>query len=83
MRSNVNKLERLIRVAAGLLVAFAGLFSSWLWSLLGAAIMVTAFIGWCPVRAALGRSSSEEGEELPVDTSGEHAARKPPNRLFK
>jgi hypothetical protein len=83
MKSNINKTERLVRVASGLLVAFAGIFSSWIWALLGAAVMVTAFIGWCPVRAALGRSSCREEEDLPVDTSGGHAARKPPNRLFK
>jgi len=83
MRSNIDKTEKLIRVASGMLVVFAGIFISWLLALLGAAVMITAFIGWCPVRAALGRSSCRESEELPVDTSGEHAARKPPNRLFK
>jgi len=83
MKCNIGKIERLIRVAAGLLLAGAGIFIGGLWALLGVAVMVTAFVGWCPVRALLGRSSSREEEVLPVDTSGQHADRTPQNRLFK
>jgi len=83
MKCNIGKTERLIRVAAGLLLAVTGIFSSGLWAILGAAVMATAFIGWCPVRAALGLSSCREEENLPVDTSGQHVDRKPQDRLFK
>jgi hypothetical protein len=83
MKCNIGKTERLIRIAAGLLLAVAGIFGGGLWTLLGVAVMVSAFIGWCPVRAALGLSSCREEEKLPVDTSGEHTDRKPQNRLFK
>ena len=83
MKCNIGKTERLIRIAAGLLLAAAGIFSHGIWPILGVAVMVSAFIGWCPVRAALGLSSCLEEEKLPVDTSGEHNERKPQNRLFK
>jgi hypothetical protein len=83
MKCNIGKTERLIRVAAGLLLAVAGILSSGIWVILGVAVMATAIIGWCPVRAALGLSSCREEEKLPVDTSGEHTERKPQNRLFK
>jgi hypothetical protein len=65
------------------LLAVAGILSSGIWVILGVAVMATAIIGWCPVRAALGLSSCREEEKLPVDTSGEHTERKPQNRLFK
>jgi uncharacterized membrane protein len=83
MKCNIGKAERLIRVAAGLLLAGAGIFIGGLWALLGVAVMVTAFVGWCPVRAVLGLSSCREDETLPVDTSGQHTDRASQNRLFK
>jgi hypothetical protein len=83
MKCNIGKKERLIRVAGGLLLAGAGIFIGGLWAVLGSAVMVTALVGWCPVRAAFGVSSCPEDETLPVDTSGQQANRKPQNRRFK
>ena len=83
MKCNIGKTERLVRIAAGLLLAAVGIISYWIWAFLGVALLVSAIIGWCPVRATLGLSSCPEEENLPVDTTGEHTERKPQNRLFK
>ena len=83
MKCNIGKTERLIRIAAGILLVGAGVFFGGLWALLGIAVMVTAIVSWCPVRSVFGRSSGREDETLPADTSGQHHNRTPQNRLFK
>lgn len=82
MKCNIGKIERMIWIAAGLVLAAAGIFSHGIWPILGVAVMVSAFIAWCPVRVALGLSSCLEEEKLSVDTSAEHNERKPQNLLF-
>jgi hypothetical protein len=83
MKCNIGKTERLIRVAGGLLLMGAGIFIGGLWALLGAVVMATALVGWCPVSAVLGLSSCRDNETLPSDTSGQHTDRKPQDRLLK
>ena len=83
MKCNIGKTEWLIRIAAGILIIGVGVFFGGLWALLGVAVMVTAIVSWCPVRAVFGRSSCREDETLPADTSGQHHNWRPQNRLLK
>jgi hypothetical protein len=49
MKSNMGKTDRIIRIIAGLAIGAAGIyFKSW-WGLVGAVLLVTALIGWCPL----------------------------------
>jgi len=83
MKCNIDKTERLIRIAAGILLVGASVFLGGWWAILGVAVMVTAIVSWCPVRAVLGCSSCREDETLPADTSGQHHNRTLQNRLLK
>jgi len=57
MKSNVGKIDRIIRVLLGLLIIAAGIyFSSW-WGAIGAVLLITAAIGWCPLYAPFGFST--------------------------
>ncbi|MEJ2135440.1 MAG: DUF2892 domain-containing protein [Desulfofustis sp.] len=66
MKKNIGKVERGIRVAAGLIIlslAFVGPQSPWAY--LGIIPLLTGLIGWCPPYAVLGistckRSASEQ-----------------------
>ncbi len=49
MKSNVGKIDRIIRIVAGLIVLVVGLiYQSW-WGLLGLIPLVTGMIRWCPL----------------------------------
>jgi hypothetical protein len=76
MESNVGKTERLIRVSGGFALISAGAFLGNLWALSGILMMLTAFIGWCPVSEVLGVSTCRFPAKIPADTRGQI-----PNRL--
>ena len=51
---NEGRIDRLLRVAVGLLILALGLaFGSW-WGLLGLIPLVTGAVGFCPLYAVLG-----------------------------
>ena len=71
MKINVGKKERLIRISAGLVLIFLGVVWVGVLALVGVLVMVTAFIGWCPVSATFGFSTAGRNEaEVVPDTSG-------------
>jgi hypothetical protein len=60
--SNVGNLDRLIRVILGLALVLVPLIGGWaLWSgvvaVIGAVLVVTAIVGFCPIYALFGLSS--------------------------
>ena len=58
MKRNIGNVERVIRVAAGLVIlslTFVGPQS--LWGLMGVVPLATGVIGWCPPYAMLGIST--------------------------
>ncbi len=60
MKKNLGRIERMIRVVAGLVVlslAFVGPRSPWAY--LGLLPLVTGLVGWCPPYALLGIGGSE------------------------
>jgi len=70
MTCNVGKIDRIIRVVAGLvfMALGAGWWNGFYW--IGAVVFLTAVMAWCPVTAMLGISTckEEEREAIPADT---------------
>jgi len=57
MIKNVGSADRAIRVIAGLIIIFIGIyFKSW-WGIVGLVPITTAAIGWCPAYLPFGISS--------------------------
>ncbi len=54
MTKNVGGIDRAVRLIAGLAIAGAGLYYQSLWGLIGAVLIATAVMGWCPPYAMLG-----------------------------
>jgi hypothetical protein len=62
MTRNLHAFDRAVRTLGGvaLLAVFFLVQAPWHWvGLLGAVFLVTAAVGWCPIYAALGISTSE------------------------
>ncbi len=77
MKSNVGKTERLIRVSGGFALISSGIFFGNSWALIGTLMVLTAFIGWCPVSEMLGVSTCRYPAKIPADTRGQI-----PNRII-
>jgi hypothetical protein len=57
MNKNVGSSDRTIRVIAGLIIIFIGIyFKSW-WGVVGVLPIVTAMLRWCPAYLPFGISS--------------------------
>lgn len=55
MKCNVGKIDRIIRVVLGVVILGWGLMNSCIIAdIVGALLLVTAIIGWCPPYALLG-----------------------------
>ena len=65
MQANVGKINKKIRIAAGLLIIAVGAyFQSW-WGALGVIPLGTALINWCPAYVPLGMSTCESKTSEP------------------
>lgn len=55
MTTNVGTLDRMLRIAAGVIILLLGAFGplGW-WGLIGLAPIVTALIRWCPAYTLIG-----------------------------
>ncbi len=63
MKKNVGSTDRLIRAIAGIAIIAAGVyFQSW-WGAVGAVLLGTAAIGWCPPYSLLGINSCRTPDE--------------------
>jgi uncharacterized SAM-binding protein YcdF (DUF218 family) len=83
MLTNMNKADRLIRMAVSFIIAFSSLYFSALWAILGILILLTAIMGWCPIYALFHLSTAKEQSEIPANTSGQHEPQHGPKRLLK
>jgi hypothetical protein len=59
MKTNMGSIDRILRVIVGLVLlglAYTGTFGSWAWAgyTVGAIMLGTAAIGWCPPYALFG-----------------------------
>jgi hypothetical protein len=55
MTTNIGNLDRMLRVAAGVIILLLGAFGplGW-WGLIGLAPVATALVRWCPAYTLLG-----------------------------
>ena len=59
MKTNIGKIDRVIRLVAGLVILGAGFyFKSW-WGLIGLGPLLTAWIRYCPAYQPFGISTCE------------------------
>ncbi|MCB0036348.1 MAG: DUF2892 domain-containing protein [Anaerolineales bacterium] len=57
MKCNVGTTDRILRAVIGLVIIAAGFyFTSW-WGAIGAILLVTAALGWCPLYLPFGLST--------------------------
>jgi hypothetical protein len=62
MNKNVGSSDRTIRVIAGLIIIFIGIyFKSW-WGVVGVLPIVTAMLRWCPAYLPFGISTCKTKE---------------------
>lgn len=57
MKTNVGRIDRVVRVVLGLAVIGAGIATRSWWGAIGIVPLATAAIGWCPVYLPFGISS--------------------------
>ncbi len=63
MKTNIHSIERVVRIALGLLlVSLAFVGPANLWFLLGLIPLATGLIGWCPPYAMLGINTCDIGK---------------------
>ncbi len=67
MKKNMNRLDKVVRIAGGLLIICLGIYyRNWL-GVLGFIPLAVVFVGWCPVYSLLGMNNcppcDEEEEE--------------------
>jgi len=63
MKHNVGGMERVIRIVLGLAIIGAGvMYASW-WGAIGAVLVVTGLIGWCPPYAMMGINTCKTKQE--------------------
>ena len=71
METNIGKPEQLIRVFGGFALICCGIFFGNIWALIGTLVMLTAFMGWCPLSKLLGVSTCRYPAKIPADTRGQ------------
>ena len=62
MKRNVGRIDRAIRIFAGLTLvgmALLGMYTPWTW--LGVVPLLTGMVGWCPPYALLGFNTCRTG----------------------
>ncbi len=57
MKCNVGKVDRAIRIVAGLAIIGAGVYYQNWWGAIGAVPLITALVGWCPAYSLIGAST--------------------------
>lgn len=63
MKQNVGGIERAIRIVLGLAIIGAGvMYANW-WGAVGAVLVVTGLIGWCPPYAIMGVSTCKTKQD--------------------
>lgn len=72
MKCNIGKIDRIIRIVLGVVILGWGLMNSCIIAdIVGALLLLTAIIGWCPPYALLGINTGceikKEDREEPKD----------------
>jgi hypothetical protein len=64
MNCNVGKVDRTIRIIAGLTIIGVGVYYNDWWGAIGAVPLITALIGWCPGYSLIGVSTCGVRDKL-------------------
>ena len=60
MKKNMGSLDRTLRIIAGVIIVVLGLvYQSW-WGLIGLILLLTAFVGFCPIYAPFKISTKKQ-----------------------
>lgn len=60
MKSNVGRIDRIIRIVIGLIVAIAGVIFESYWGLVGIGILATGVFGYCALYSVLKINTSKQ-----------------------
>ena len=60
MKCNVGKIDRIIRIVIGLVIAIAGVIFESYWGLLGIGILATGIFGYCVLYLPLGINTNKK-----------------------
>jgi len=60
MKKNVGTTDKTIRIVIGIFLIVLGIFGSKIWVIIGLLPLITGLIGYCPLYALLGISTSKE-----------------------
>ena len=63
MKSNMGKVDRIIRFIIGLVIIIWGIAAGSWWGLIGLIPLLTVFINWCPLYTLLGISTKKAKPE--------------------
>lgn len=68
MTRNESQLDRYIRIGVGALIVIVGIvLGSW-WGLLGAVVLITGVVGFCPIYRLLGVSTLPDADKTGSDS---------------
>lgn len=64
MTTNVGNLDRMLRIAVGVILLLLGIFGviGW-WGLIGLLPIATALLRWCPAYSLIGVNTCETGKQ--------------------
>ena len=54
MKANVGGIDRIVRILVGLAVIGWGVYAQNWWGVIGAVVLLTGLIGWCPMYLPFG-----------------------------
>ena len=63
MKSNMGKVDRIIRFIIGLVIIIWGIAAGSWWGLIGLIPLLTVFVNWCPLYTLLGISTKKAKPE--------------------
>ena len=63
MKSNMGKVDRIIRFVIGLVIIIWGIAAGSWWGLIGLLPLLTALVNWCPLYTLLGLSTKKAKTE--------------------
>lgn len=61
MKKNIGGIERAARAVVGIAVIAVGVYYQSWWGAIGAVLLLTAAVGWCPPYALLGIDTAHIG----------------------
>ena len=67
MKTNIGKVDRILRALLGIVLILVGYFYSSWFLLVGGIILATSFFSWCPIYAPFGWNTKKESPNKPVN----------------